>query len=703
MNYFLPFFLAGGVAAVLHFGGRDYPLWGMKWLLCAALIVSLVAIFLFDLVTTLRRKTVGRNWMLKEFRLLFVTSSLVMLGADFAASSGIMFYPLVFLLVLYAGTFSNYYSLGGVAAFVTVLHWITGGGPRSYADITSSLTFSGFVVVFGAFGVIFLRAEVIRLRAMGEKAVKQFFEGLVEMARSFRLISMPSTRNQGVREDRKVKILSIQSALEETRTAIYTMLETLKSCCSLHSCVVLWRSASGGGLKVIEAATISENLVRGEIPAQLGVTGMALQHGKTVSLFNDELRNKVIPYYREFEDVRSICIVPIIEDKEVRGLLCADRLGEDEFTAEEKSVLGRVSGQIVRFVRTERTILHMARSRHEQGKLYSAASRLKDAVREDQVVEVLFDSARDIMRWDFAAFTTCNPSRRTHRLAFAEGKEAESIRGLEFSSNDGLVSQAVKLRHSLPWKGEYDPRTQIIFTKKIKFSRIRSLVVIPVITGEKVLGTVVLAAERQGALSSEKSRLLQVIVDQSAVAYQNAGNMQKLEEMASTDALTGLFNRRVFLEALVRKLGSAVRFNKPLSVIMTDLDRFKSVNDTHGHHVGDEVLRMFAAVLKENARQVDLVARWGGEEFIIVCEETDREGAHRVAERIRSDMEAQVLEIDAETNLQVTCSLGVSSYPHDAQEAQALIQKADEYLYMAKRQGRNRVISSTGLSYKEAG
>ena len=688
---------------MLHFGGGDYPLWGMKWLLCSALVILLVAVFLNDLFSALRKRAVGRRWLLREFRLLFVTSSIVMLGADFAASSGIMFYPLVFLLVLYAGTFSNYYSLGVIAAFVIVLHWITSGGPHSYADVISSLTFSGFVVVFGAFGVIFLRAEVIRLRATGEKAMKQFFEGLVEMARSFRLISMPSAGNQGVREDRKVKILSIHSALEETRTAIYTMLETLKNGSRLHSCVVLWRSASGGSLKIIEAATISENLVRGEIPSLLGVTGAALQHGRIVALCSDELQSKVIPYYKEFEDVRSICIVPIMEDKEVRGLLCADRLAEDEFTAEEKEVLRRVSEQIVRFVRTERTILHMARSRQEQGKLYTAASRLKDAVREDQVVDVLFDSARDIMRWDFAAFTTYNPSRRTHRLAFAKGKEAESIRGLEFSGNDGLVSQVVKLGHSLPWKGEYDPRTQIIFTKKIKFSRIRSLFVIPVITGEKVLGTVVLAAERERALSSEKCRLLQVIVDQSAVAYQNAGSMQKLEEMASTDALTGLFNRRVFLEALARKLGSARRFNKPLSVIMTDLDRFKSVNDTHGHHVGDEVLRMFAAVLKENARQVDLVARWGGEEFIIVCEETDREGAHHVAERIRTDMEAQMLEIDAKTSLQVTCSLGVSSYPHDAQEAQSLIQKADEFLYIAKRQGRNRVVSLVGETYKETG
>jgi two-component system cell cycle response regulator len=702
LDYFLPFFLGGGAGALLYLAGGSYPLYGLTWTLTITVIALLLLLLLYDLFAAFRLGGGEGSFVPRELRLLFVTTSLVMMGADFASSSGIMFYPLIFLLVLYAGTFSNPYSLVGVGLYAMALRWVKGGGAQTYPEVVSALTFSIFVVLFAVFGVFFLRAEVARLRASGRQAMEQYFQNLVETARAFRFIAMPSSGLQSIKEDRKVKILSIQSALEETRTTIFALLETLREGFNLHSCVALWLGSDGSSLRVIEASTISEHLRRGEIPAQYGVTGAAIRHGRTLSFCPVDLRTKIIPYYEAVEEVRSICIVPVMEDREVRGVLCADRLVEDPFTQEEQKILELVSGQIMKVVRTERTILTMARSRHEQGKLYRAASRLKDAVREEQVVEVLFDSAREIMKWDMAALTTYDRARRRHCIAFADGKGAESIRGFVFSDNEGLVSQAVKLGHSLPWKGDYDPQTQIIFTRKLKFRDLRSLFVIPVVAGEKALGAVVLAAEREGAFGSEKCRLLQVIVDQSAVAYQNACNIRQLEKTAATDALTGLFNRRVFMEALGRKFQSAQRFGRDLSIIMTDLDRFKSINDAHGHHVGDEVLKMFADVLRDSARQVDLVARWGGEEFIILCEETDREGARSVAERIRADLESRVLQLEDGTAVQVTCSLGVAAFPGDASAMQALIERADEYLYAAKKAGRNRVASAAGEGMKEA-
>jgi len=702
VEYVLPFFLGGAVVGLLGFSGGDYPLWGLRWSLSLAAVALLLGVLVHDLHAAFRSREAGIHATLREFRLLFVTSSLVMLGADFASTTGIMFYPLVFLLVLYAGTFSNYASLTAVLVYVIALRWVTAGGPATYAGIVECLTFSVLVLVFGVFGIFFLKAEVVRLRASSRKAIELYFQGIVDMARSFRFISMPSTRLQGVKEDNKVKILSIQSALEETRTTVYTMLETLRQGCGLYTCIVLWLDAGGSSLRVIEASTSSENIARGAIPPLYGLTGAAVNHGRPLTVCPVDLRTKVIPYYEKVEEIRSICIVPIIEGKEVRGVLCADRLTEDPFTRDEEQLFEKVSEQIVRVVRTERTIITMARSRHEQSKLYRVASRLKDAVREDQVVEVLFDSARDVMRWDFAAFTTFERARRSHCIAYAEGKGAEDLRGLVFTTNEGLVSQAVKIGHALPWRGEYDSQNQIIFTKRVKFKDMRSLYVIPVIAGEKSLGTVVLAARRSGAFSAEKCRLLQVIVDQSAVAYQNASNMQALERMATTDALTGLFNRRVFMEALGRKFQSAQRFGRELSVIITDLDKFKAVNDTYGHHVGDEVLKMFAEVLRESARSVDLVARWGGEEFVVLCEETGREAAYQVAERIRTGMQVRLLQVSEETTLQVTCSLGVATYPLDADSPHALVEKADAFLYAAKSQGRNRVVSAQRETIQEA-
>ena len=125
------------------------------------------------------------------------------------------------------------------------------------------------------------------------------------------------------------------------------------------------------------------------------------------------------------------------------------------------------------------------------------------------------------------------------------------------------------------------------------------------------------------------------------------------------------------------------------SDLVLDIDKFKGVNDTYGHAVGDQVIKGLGAVLARCRRETDVVARFGGEEFVLVCEETDTEGAFQLAERIREELGQQVFNTE-KGPLQVTCSLGVSEYPHDAATREALFEKADAALYEAKHNGRNQ-------------
>jgi diguanylate cyclase (GGDEF)-like protein len=174
-----------------------------------------------------------------------------------------------------------------------------------------------------------------------------------------------------------------------------------------------------------------------------------------------------------------------------------------------------------------------------------------------------------------------------------------------------------------------------------------------------------------------------------AVSLANARMVRKLEEMATTDGLTGLLNKRAMIDVAQSKVAAALRFSRRLSVLITDIDFFKKVNDTYGHDIGDVVIRGLGETLRRAKRTTDAVARFGGEEFVLICEETDAAGAMLLAERIRKDIEARTFGTP-NGPLKVTCSLGIATFPEAGKDWETLFKAADSALYSSKRSGRNR-------------
>ncbi len=169
----------------------------------------------------------------------------------------------------------------------------------------------------------------------------------------------------------------------------------------------------------------------------------------------------------------------------------------------------------------------------------------------------------------------------------------------------------------------------------------------------------------------------------------------QLDAMAKTDVLTGLSNRAHLYAMLQYELTRAERYEVPLAVAMIDIDQFKSVNDTYGHAVGDAVLIQFAALLKQHSREIDVVGRWGGEEFLVILSGVPGQGAMVWAERVRAACE----EADFSGGKGVTCSIGVASNV-SGMGMEALLNRADDALYSAKRSGRNRVVGSMGAEHE---
>jgi len=182
---------------------------------------------------------------------------------------------------------------------------------------------------------------------------------------------------------------------------------------------------------------------------------------------------------------------------------------------------------------------------------------------------------------------------------------------------------------------------------------------------------------------------LMTLASQAGVAMDNVLVHRDAQRMAVTDALTGLGNYRSFTTAIGKETERATRFGRSLSLLLLDLDHFKEVNDTYGHQRGDRVLVELARRVREQVREVDMVARYGGEELVVVLPETDEPGAARAAERIRRAVRERAFGSDGQPPVQITVSLGVAVFPVHARTAAALLRRADEALYEAKRCGRD--------------
>ena len=193
--------------------------------------------------------------------------------------------------------------------------------------------------------------------------------------------------------------------------------------------------------------------------------------------------------------------------------------------------------------------------------------------------------------------------------------------------------------------------------------------------------------------SNEVSRLIMMLTA-SALSLALVSRSQRLLQLATSDPLTGLFNRGYVEDRLAIELSRARRYGKVLTLAVIDADRFKALNDTHGHAAGDFVLKKIGALLRDSFRQSDTTARYGGEEFVVLLPETDIEAARRKVESLRELVAATPIQLGLlAQSVQITISAGLASFPDDGDDAAELLAAADERMFRAKRQGRNLVVA----------
>jgi diguanylate cyclase (GGDEF)-like protein len=269
-------------------------------------------------------------------------------------------------------------------------------------------------------------------------------------------------------------------------------------------------------------------------------------------------------------------------------------------------------------------------------------------------------------------------------VAVVGGRDAEGIReGSPLDvSGDGFLREIAATRKPVIGRGA-----------ESGFQKWRGdgelLAGVPILYRGDILGVIVISC-REEDVSRE---LLFTLAGQAGVAIQNARMFKKISVMATTDGLTGLYNRRYFFELVEKEFAKFKRHGRGFAVCMLDLDHFKNINDTHGHAIGDEVLRHLSRKLTQTLRDYDIVGRYGGEEFAVAFPDTPPKVAAAIMERFRAAIADSTVETESGAEVRYTVSVGVASFAKDGVSVQEVFDKADKRLYQAKSGGRNRVVA----------
>lgn len=485
-------------------------------------------------------------------------------------------------------------------------------------------------------------------------------------------------------EERRI----IQNASHSVRSSVQRTLELLRAALRAQSAVVLWTRSSDQTVRVREAETCSDHLRGGVFDARAGILA-ELRRDATLFDEIDGIDGR-FPWYEPGHEPGSAIAVALVRDGVPLGYLVVDRArGDIAFDDVDLIAVRSAAEQVSLAIHMEFLVLEAAAASRDIAALDTAASQLNHALTVDEVCGVARDILEQFTEFDFFAVTEASLENSDQRVVFADGVGSESVRDAEFETGDDLASRAVRYGESLPYDGRIaEPGTTPVLGANA-IPHARSVLVFPLTMPQGTIGTLTIASAHADAFSDVPRNLFGILVNHVAAALSNAMAYSRMVRMATTDGMTGLTNHRTFKERGAEALARANRSRRPLSLILTDIDHFKQVNDTHGHAVGDEVIKGVADVLASSARDVDVTARYGGEEFAVLLEDTDADTAERIAERIREKVKMLTFE-GAHGPFGVTISMGVAEYVDST--IACLVDEADQGLYAAKRGGRDRVV-----------
>lgn len=419
------------------------------------------------------------------------------------------------------------------------------------------------------------------------------------------------------------------------------------------------------------------------VPVGQGLTGTAAKLKRPIYAADV---SKDPRYFGTVAETKSEVAIPLMVRDEVVGVLDFQSEHLNFFDTETIDLLTLFSTQASLALENAR-LYSLERRRAEQLEAINSVARKTTAVLDlDELLSVVCRLLLEWFRIDHVAVLLAEGE--SLRVRAFQGRLTPNLQmGAQLGPGSGLAARALMTGRSIIENDVNNVDGYIA-----GFAETQSEMCVPLIFFGEKLGVLVLDSARKNAFDPDDLQALESVADICAAAIQNASYFDRMKQLAYIDGLTGIHNRRYFEMRFPEELERAARFQGRMSVIMVDIDNFKRLNDEFGHLLGDEVLRAVSGIFKQHLRKMDVVCRYGGEEFAMLVLETSGENALRIAEKLRQRISDHHFPGVPRS---VTISCGVADYPAHGITRDELVAAADAALYQAKQAGRNRVVSAS--------
>jgi diguanylate cyclase (GGDEF)-like protein len=340
-----------------------------------------------------------------------------------------------------------------------------------------------------------------------------------------------------------------------------------------------------------------------------------------------------------------------------------------------------------------RTTTELDKTTKELSYFIKVGKALTSTLDTGSIMNIIMEKTNELVKAEAGSVLLLDDDTNELYFELTEGEMKEDIKRFRLKVGEGIAGWVAE--HGEPIIVENvatDPRFCHRIDDSLNFQT-RSILCVPLRSKGKILGVLELINRMDGKPFGQKDLdLVMTLVDQASIAIENSLLYNRATELAITDGLTQLYNFRYLHQSLEVEISRANRYGTEVSLIFLDLDYFKKINDHHGHLVGSQVLVDVGNILLRSLRPMDVVCRYGGDEFIVVLPETGPESAFGTAERIRKTMEEYTFQTDNGESFHLTASFGIASYPNHVKDKNELIQLADQSMYRVKDATRNAVF-----------
>jgi diguanylate cyclase (GGDEF)-like protein len=410
-------------------------------------------------------------------------------------------------------------------------------------------------------------------------------------------------------------------------------------------------------------------------------------------------------YWVDTFNVKSVALYPLVHREKNVGIMAVDSFRDFvHFPPEEVETMAAIARQAAVVIENAGLFEQEQKERQRAEALLQVVGAASSSL---SLQKVIIDLCRSVV--DLSVGERCSiflADKSTGRLLpyMSLGPEDERM-WEKFRSIAGepqteermrLVGAITRIRS--PIIQENVPATRLLPRDWVESFGIKSIAIYPLVVKEETIGVMAVDSFSDFAhFPPEEVETMAAIARQAAVIIENARLHEQVQQQAIADPLTGLYNHRHLYERLEQEMARAKRSHRPVAVLMLDIDNLKLINDTYGHQVGDEALKLLASVLQSSCRAEDIVGRYGGDEFMVILPEANTAEAERIGERIQANLAARYLEGEGKDGcVPIRISMGVACCPGDATVMHELVNAADSALYRSKQRGGGRISTARG-------